>query len=94
VLTWLRTLPKGARVAIGADLLNVQTAWPVGMPTVRPLGGGLHELRSTAATGEYRVLFCVAGRTLYALHGFQKKTQKTPPTELETARRRQKDVTP
>jgi phage-related protein len=38
------------------------------------------------------VLFFIIEGTLVLLHGFQKKTQKTPATDIDLARRRQKEV--
>jgi phage-related protein len=37
-------------------------------------------------------LFCFQGGEIYALHAFIKKAQKTPAPDLETARKRQKEV--
>jgi hypothetical protein len=31
---------------IGQDIQTVEFGWPVGMPTCRPLGDGLHEVRT------------------------------------------------
>jgi phage-related protein len=92
VREWVRGLPEEVRREIGADLFYVQAFWPTGMPRVRSLGAGLHELRTTAGRNEYRLFFCVEGDTLVVLHGFQKKTQKTPDDELATARTRLKKV--
>jgi len=39
----------------------------------------------------YRTLFYLDGSTMVLLHGFQKKSQKTPKAELALARRRMKD---
>jgi phage-related protein len=36
--------------------------------------------------------FCLDGATMVLLHGFQKKTQKTPKADLGLARRRMKDA--
>jgi len=58
-------------------------------PLVRHLEGDLWELREESKTNIYRVIyFFFTGRRIVLLHGFQKKTQKTPRRELETARRR------
>lgn len=84
---WLRGLSKGARGTIGADLLNVQDNWPMGRPLVGSLGGGLWELRSTHGV-EYRVLFAVEAGRIYLLHGFVKKTEKTPRADELLGRRR------
>lgn len=38
------------------------------------------------------MIFCVAQGRLVLLHGFVKKTQKTPPAELALARRRKQEI--
>ncbi len=58
------------------------------MPLIRKLERGLWEVRSNTTQGIARVLFTVEGNTMVLLHGFVKKSQKTPHTELNTARRR------
>ena len=58
------------------------------------MGGGLFELRIKAAEGIARVFYCtVVDRRIVVLHQFVKKSDKTPPKELEVARRRMKEVT-
>ena len=39
-----------------------------------------------------RVLFCFSEGRLIALHGFIKKTQKTPDVELALARKRMREL--
>ena len=66
----------------------------LGMPHTRAMGGGLFELRIKAAEGIARVFYCtVIDRRIVVLHSFVKKSDKTPPKELEVARRRMKEVT-
>ena len=75
------------------DLMRVQYRWPVGMPLCRPMGGGLWEVRTSLPSKTIaRVLICFHDGVLVALHGFIKKTQKTPDEELKIARRRMKEV--
>jgi phage-related protein len=63
------------------------------MPLCRSLGNGLWEVRSTLPSNRIaRVLFCIADESLVLLHGFIKKTQKTPDTDLKLARKRMKEV--
>jgi phage-related protein len=63
------------------------------MPLCRPLGGGLWELRNSLSGNRIaRVIFCAAQGKMVLLHGFIKKTQKTPQSELDLARTRQKEV--
>src|SRR4051812_48779949 len=58
-------------------------------PLVRHLEGKLWELREESQTNVYRLLyFFFTGRRIVFLHGFQKKTQKTPRREIEIAQRR------
>jgi phage-related protein len=58
-------------------------------PLVRHLEGKLWELREESQTNIYRLLyFFYTGRQIVLLHGFQKKTQKTPRREIEIAQRR------
>ncbi|MBM3558132.1 MAG: type II toxin-antitoxin system RelE/ParE family toxin [Alphaproteobacteria bacterium] len=91
VREWLRTLAKEDRLRIGSDIRTVEYGWPMGMPTCRPMGQGLYEVRTNLDNRVARVLFCVTHRKLLLLHGFIKKTAKTPPAELElaTIRKRQ-----
>ena len=58
-------------------------------PLVKKIEGRMWELRRESNTNAYRILyFFFTGRKIVLLHGFQKKTQKTPRTEIETANRR------
>jgi phage-related protein len=58
-------------------------------PLVRKLDGKLWELREESRTNIYRVIYCFfTGRRIVLLHGFQKKTQRTPRGEIEGAERR------
>lgn len=93
VRDWLKGLPVEDRQTLGRDLRLVEMGWPIGMPVCRPLGGGLWEVRSSLTSNRIaRVIFCAAHGQMILLHGFIKKTQKTPPAELEVARTRQKEV--
>jgi phage-related protein len=58
-------------------------------PLARHLEGKLWELREESQTNIYRVIyFFFTGRQIIFVHGFQKKTQKTPRREIELALRR------
>jgi len=93
VRDWLLDLSKEDRKAIGADIKTVEFGWPIGMPTCRPMGDGLYEVRTDLEDKRIsRVLFCFDGGNMVLLHGFIKKTQKTPKPELELAKKRKKEV--
>ena len=66
--------------------------WPVGMPLVRSLGKKLWEVRSSIPNGIARVIFIVKGKYAVLLHGFIKKTQKTPQKEIDLALKRARDL--
>ncbi len=94
VREWLRGLDQADRRAIGLDLMRVQFGWPIGMPLVRSLKEGLWEVRSSLPSQRIaRVLLCFDEETLVVLHGFIKKSQKTPADDLALARRRMSEVT-
>jgi phage-related protein len=58
-------------------------------PLVRHLEGKLWELREESSTNIYRLLyFFFTGQRIVFVHGFQKKTQKTPRHEIEIALQR------
>jgi phage-related protein len=88
VREWLKSLPREDRRAIGEDIKTAQYGWPLGMPLIRKLDSGLWEIRSNTSTGIARVFFTVRDSLIILLHGFVKKSQKTPQNELDTARRR------
>jgi phage-related protein len=83
VRDWLRGLDEKERNAIGLDLMRVQFRWPVGMPLCRALGDGLWEARTDLPSNRIaRVIFCMSQERIVVLHGFIKKTQKTPEGEF------------
>lgn len=71
-------------VAVGPNL---------GEPHTKSMGDGLLELRLKGAEGIARVFYCTrVGRRIVMLHSFVKKTNRTPPRELEIALNRMKEV--
>lgn len=85
---WLKDLPKNERRVIGEDIMTVQFRWPLGLPSVDNLGSGLWEIRSKLPTRIARVLFFVHHGELVLLHGFIKKTRRTPPEDRALALKR------
>jgi phage-related protein len=92
VREWLKSLKRKDRKTIGEDIKTAQFGWPLGMPLIRKLEPGIWEVRSNISQGIARVLFTVEGHTMVLLHGFIKKSQKTPRSELHTARQRLADL--
>lgn len=92
VRDWLKGLDKEDRFRIGTDIKTVEFGWPIGMPTCRPLKQGLFEVRTNLENRIARILFCVFDGRMVLLHGFIKKTQKTPQTDLDLALERKRQL--
>jgi len=88
VRDWLLDLSRGDRKAIGCDIKTAQYGWPIGMPLIRKLEPGLWEVRSAIERGIARVIFTVEDDVMVLLHGFVKKSVKTPSADLQVARDR------
>jgi len=96
VRDWLLSLSPEDRKIIGDDIRTAEFGWPVGMPLCRSMKGhkGLWEIRSNLSSGRIaRVLFCAHKGNLVLLHGFIKKTQKTPDKEIAIAMKRMRGLT-
>ncbi|MBS0605757.1 MAG: type II toxin-antitoxin system RelE/ParE family toxin [Verrucomicrobia bacterium] len=90
VREWLYSLDKNCRKIIGKDMRTVQLGWPLGMPLVRSLGEGLWEIRIRLPNNIARIIFQMIKGEMVLLHGFIKKTQKTPLEDLQLAKNRAK----
>ena len=91
VREWLKTLDKADRQTVGEDIAYVQYKWPLGKPRVDYLRESVWEVRSQIGNRIARVLFAVSRSQMILLHGFVKKTQQTPHSELELAIKRWKE---
>ena len=92
VREWLKSLPAIERKVIGEDIKTVQLGWPLGMPLVRSLGDGIWEVRIKLENRIVRVLFVLDQSTMVLLHGFIKKQQATPKSDLDLAQERLKQL--
>lgn len=69
------------------DLLE-ESGIDVGMPHVKPLEDKLYEVRIRVDKNAYRIIYFLhTGQQFILLHGFQKKSQKTPTKELKLAKK-------
>jgi len=92
VRDWLRGLDERDRNVIGQDLMRVLYRWPIGMPLCRAMGDGLWEVRSDLPGNRIaRVLFVVRQDEILVVHGFLKKTRKTPDDDLALAHKRKRE---
>ena len=90
----LRAFPVSARREAGYQINAVQHGkepddWKP-MPTIGP---GVREIRIRDAAGAFRVIYVAKFTdTIYVLHCFQKKTQRTSKIELDLAEKRYRDL--
>jgi phage-related protein len=79
---------------VGKDIQKVEFGWPIGRPHCAPLGRGLWEVRSDLDSSRIaRVIFWMGDGHMILLHGFIKKTQKTPQQDIDLALKRKREVT-
>jgi phage-related protein len=88
----IRALPRDVRLKLGSALLGLQRGFNLGLPLSRPMPvvmPGVEELRLRGESGQYRVLcYRKAKAGILVPRAFHKKTQETPLSEIEIARRR------
>ncbi len=92
VRDWLKSLEGKDKKIIGEDIKTVQYGWPLGMPLVSHIDGDIWEVRIKLENRIARVFFCLEKDNMVLIHGFIKKTQKTPDNEIETAKDRLKKL--
>jgi hypothetical protein len=96
VREWLEGLGERDEIIIDTDITVVAENWPsvVGTSLIKKLKGeeDLWEIRSRISDGKRiaRVVFTVESGEIILLHGFVKKSQRTPRKDLRIARRRNK----
>ena len=87
----IREFPKDARREAGYQLSQIQLGFePSDWKPMQSIGPGVREIR-IHHDGEFRVVYITRlHETVYVLHAFQKKAQKTPNKEIDLARVRLK----
>ena len=90
ILEWLKDFNKEDRKIIDRDIKYIQYSWPWKMPLIKSLGDGLMEIRTKLKDKQARIFFILHDGAIVLLHGFIKKTQKTPKNEMEIALKRAK----
>ncbi|HEX3742677.1 MAG TPA: type II toxin-antitoxin system RelE/ParE family toxin [Bryobacteraceae bacterium] len=92
----IRRFPKEARTRLGRGLFRLQIGEHLAMPnsrTMPDLSPGVSELRVKGEDGIFRVFYYLAStKGVLVFHAFEKKTQRTPPLEIELARKRLKEL--
>lgn len=89
----LADFPADAKRASGFELWQVQRGlMPSDFKPLLGVGPGAYEIR-IRVLGEWRVVYVAKfAKSVYVLHAFQKKTQKTRKEDIDIARRRYQDI--
>lgn len=93
-LEYLKNFPDKARREAGFQLDKLQQGEP---PTdwkpMSSIAPGVQEIRISDADGIFRVVYIAKFKeAIYALHAFQKKTQKTSKSDIDAANRAYKII--
>ena len=94
---WFETIPADikAKVLRIVDMLVIFGPHNVREPYVKHVEGQrkLFEIRAKGQDGIARVFYCtISGQKIILLHGFIKKTDKTPKKEINIAVKRMQEV--
>ncbi|HLG20965.1 MAG TPA: type II toxin-antitoxin system RelE/ParE family toxin [Bdellovibrionota bacterium] len=91
-----RGFPKAARSELGKAILKLQKGSILTLPLSRPMrqvGPGVEELRVRDASGIYRAFYLARIEDqVLVFHAFQKRTPKTPQREIDTGKRRLREL--
>jgi phage-related protein len=92
----LQDFPEDVRGNLADAIARLELGQVLSMPLSRPMPGigrGAYELRFRHRSGVYRVVYYLPGAgVVYLLHSFMKKSSQTPQQNIETARRRLREV--
>jgi len=90
----VKTFPAKALQAAGYQLSKVQMGLdPTDWKPLNTVGSGVKEIQLTEAGGAFRVVYVlVKGKSVYMLHAFPKKTQKTSQRDINLAKQRYREV--
>lgn len=90
----LLSLPASAQRQIGFDLGRLQLGEePRDWKPMKSIGPGVREIRVQDESGAYRAIYIAKFEEgIYALHCFEKKSQKTSIADLKTATARYRSI--
>jgi phage-related protein len=95
-LSFIREQSVEIKKEIGEALRDIQKGILPGLPLSRPMpsvGAGVHELRVGDGTKTVRVFYFIKyEEAILVFHAFEKRSQKTPPHEIEIGKKRLKEL--
>jgi len=90
--TFRRTLPKKTLAKMYQVFIYIMTLEVVPEKFLKPISDGLYEIRVESDGNIYRIFCCLdEGNLVILFNGFQKKTQKTPKSEIKKAEKIMKE---
>lgn len=94
-LECIRDFPSEIKQQTGYELHKVQCGeMPTDFKPMKTIGSGVIEIRLRDESGAYRIIYTAKiGNTIYVLHAFQKKTQRTSQHDLNLAKQRLAELT-
>ena len=89
-LDTLQQFPRSARRSVGFQLDKIQRGLePDDWKPMKSVGTGVSEIRVRDVSGAFRVIYIARlADAIFVLHCFKKKSQRTPATDIEIARKR------
>lgn len=91
---FFKTLDEKAKKKVAQILVWIQTIDRLPVTILKSIEGkkGLYEIRIEHSSNIYRIFCCFdEGQLVVLFNGFQKKTKKTPPKEIEQAAKLMKE---
>ena len=90
----IKRFPDKARREAGFQLDRVQQGEsPTDWKPMNTIASGVQEIRVSDADGIFRVVYIAKfEEAIYALHAFQKKTQKTSKSDIDAAKKTYKII--
>lgn len=90
----MRGLPEVARQRMGYELHRVQNGRePHSWKPMKTVGKGVREIRISDDSRAFRTMYVTnVGESIYVLHVFEKKTEKTAEKDMDIARKRLKEI--
>ncbi|WP_275098680.1 type II toxin-antitoxin system RelE/ParE family toxin [Sedimenticola hydrogenitrophicus] len=90
----IRDFPEEARQQTGYELDRVQRGLePRDWKPMKSVGLGVKEIRVRTEDGTFRAIYVARfGNTVYVLSAFQKKSQKTPKSHIDMAKRHYQEI--
>jgi len=90
----LRKFPRTVRAKLGEDIRRLQLGVrPIDGKPMNTVGRGVRELRAAHSSNQYRAIYVISKpEGIYILHAFVKKSRTTARHDIETAKRRLKNI--